>query len=337
METRKIMRLGRSSLVISLPKHWVELNRLKSGDVVSVAPQRDGSLAIFPGLVKRGEKNEVTIKVGADDTGNAIVRKIVACYLNGYSDIFLVSSGVFTASQQRAIRNIAGKLYLQVMDASSRSMHIQSLLDEFKVSVEGSLRRMHVITSAMFQDVLKALETWDMKLARAVYTLDDNVDQFFFMLLRLLRMAMTDISLANQMGLKLLDCMDYEAVVRKIEHIADHVANIAGRILVVDGSKERFSPALVEAMLAVGWEAHNAYNSAINALLTGDIQVANQIVDSYAEISKLCDRVAERMRAEKSNVVVCATCSIRDSIMSIAGFTCGIAEIAIDRAMESRK
>jgi hypothetical protein len=55
MEQRKIMSLGRSSLVISLPKYWVELNELKQGDVVSIAINRDRSLAIFPGARKERE------------------------------------------------------------------------------------------------------------------------------------------------------------------------------------------------------------------------------------------------------------------------------------------
>jgi len=36
MEQRKIMSLGRSSLVISLPKYWVQLNELKQGDVATL-------------------------------------------------------------------------------------------------------------------------------------------------------------------------------------------------------------------------------------------------------------------------------------------------------------
>ena len=49
MEQRKVMSLGRSSLVVSLPKHWIKLNELKRGDSVSVTVQRDRSLVIFPG------------------------------------------------------------------------------------------------------------------------------------------------------------------------------------------------------------------------------------------------------------------------------------------------
>jgi phosphate uptake regulator len=54
-EQREIMSLGRSSLVVSLPKYWVELNELKRGDIVSMAINRDRSLVIFPGTRKQSE------------------------------------------------------------------------------------------------------------------------------------------------------------------------------------------------------------------------------------------------------------------------------------------
>jgi len=62
MEQRKVMSLGRSSLVISLPKHWVNLNKLKRGDVVSLEVQRDRSLTVFAGAErKKEERNSMVI------------------------------------------------------------------------------------------------------------------------------------------------------------------------------------------------------------------------------------------------------------------------------------
>ena len=63
---RKIMLLGRSSLVISLPKHWVNLNELKQGDVVSLAIQRDRSLVVNIAR-KEKERKEITLYVDPSD------------------------------------------------------------------------------------------------------------------------------------------------------------------------------------------------------------------------------------------------------------------------------
>ena len=91
MEQRKIMSLGRSSLVISLPKHWTRLNELKQGDVVSLAIQRDRSLAVFPGTGKKKWSKEITLHIDPKEREILIIRSIIACYLNGYSGIKLVS------------------------------------------------------------------------------------------------------------------------------------------------------------------------------------------------------------------------------------------------------
>ena len=48
MLTRKIQRVGRSTLTISLPKEWEKNNMLKKGDIVACLPERDGSLRLMP-------------------------------------------------------------------------------------------------------------------------------------------------------------------------------------------------------------------------------------------------------------------------------------------------
>jgi len=45
---RKIMSLGRSSFVISLPKHWMKLNELKKGDVGNASAKVSTISQTFP-------------------------------------------------------------------------------------------------------------------------------------------------------------------------------------------------------------------------------------------------------------------------------------------------
>jgi len=45
MERRKISKLGKYSLVVTLPKNWTKMNKLQGGDEVSLKIQDDGSRA----------------------------------------------------------------------------------------------------------------------------------------------------------------------------------------------------------------------------------------------------------------------------------------------------
>ncbi|RLI19692.1 hypothetical protein DRO54_07975, partial [Candidatus Bathyarchaeota archaeon] len=140
MEQRRIMALGRSSLVVSLPKYWTQLNELKQGDVVSIAVNRDRSLIIFPGKKKEKEVEKITLHVGEGDKVFQVIRSLIACYLNGYSDIKLVSSKFFRATQQKAIRDAVKKLYMRIMEADAKQMRIITLIDESKASIETGIK-----------------------------------------------------------------------------------------------------------------------------------------------------------------------------------------------------
>jgi Phosphate uptake regulator len=201
MEQRKIMSLGRSSLVVSLPKYWIELNELKRGDIVSMAINRDRSLVIFPGTRKQSELPKITLHVESDKDVSYLIRSIVACYLNGYSQIKLVSDKFFTVPQQKAIRRIVHMLYMRIMEADAKEMLIATLIDESKASIETGIQRMYKISSSMCRDAFTALKNQDAALAKSAYAMDDEVDHFSYFLLRLVRRAAVDPALANQLGI----------------------------------------------------------------------------------------------------------------------------------------
>jgi len=332
MEKRKIMSLGRSSLVISLPKYWVQLNELKQGDVVSVAMSRDRSLVIFPGAKKEREAEKITLHVDEGDKVSQVIRSIIACYLDGYSEIKLVSKKFFKATQQKALRDAVKKLYMRIMEADSKQMRIVTLIDESRASVETGIKRMYALSSSMCKDVLSALKNNDVELAKTVYALDDEVDNFAFFLLRLVRKAATDPTLANQLNLDALDCLDYQTFTHRIEQIADQATSIAKSIIMMHESRKKISKNISDKLYLAGSTALDLYEKAVNSLFTNDIKASEEVITRKADVEKLDREIAAlAFLKEKDTTVICACCSIRDSILRIAGFAADIAEIALDR------
>ncbi|MEM3608957.1 MAG: phosphate uptake regulator PhoU [Candidatus Bathyarchaeia archaeon] len=333
MEQRKIMSLGRSSLVISLPKHWTQLTELKQGDTVSLAINRDRSLVIFPGLKKEKETSKITLYVEPDEKDISVVRKIIACYLNGYSDIKLISKKFFTVAQQKAIRRIVQTLYMRIMEADTKEIQIATLIDESKASIQTGINRMYKISSSMCRDAFTALRNQDAALAKSVYSLDDEVDHFSFFLLRLIRGASVDPALANQLGLEALDCLDYETLVYLIEQVADQAANIAKHIIMLEGRQKQISETLREKMYAAGCDALANFDKAVSAMLSNDVKYSDEIMENQAKMERLDQEIASlAFLKEKSTEVICACCSMRDSILRIAENSADIAEITILRS-----
>jgi len=161
---RRIMSLGRSSMVISLPKNWMQLNELNKGDVVSLAIQRDRSLVVYPGVEKKPEPKEITLKIEEKEDEELIAQKIIGSFLNGYSGVTLISEKIFSIPQRKAIRNIAGRLYMRIMESDSKGVYMQTLTDESKASLDQAIQRMHLISYSMCEDVFNSLKNNDLSL-----------------------------------------------------------------------------------------------------------------------------------------------------------------------------
>jgi phosphate uptake regulator len=332
---RRIMSLGRSSMVISLPKNWMQLNELNKGDVVSFAIQRDRSLVIYPGAQKKSSQKEITLRIGHDEEDNLIAQKIIGSFLNGYSGLTLISEKIFSIPQRKVIRNTAGRLYMRIMESDSKGVYLQTLTDESKASLEQAVQRMHLISHSMCEDIFNSLKSNDISLAKSVFSLDDDVDHFAFFILRLLRVAAQDPVLANDLRVDPLDCMDYQTLVYRIEHAADYTADIARHIIMLDGTKEKIPDDLLELMVCEGVESVDLYVKAVNAFFSGDLPFAVEIMKRVQKIEKLDQEIATKSFMGKKNAeLVCAICSIREDIKRIADTAANIAEIAVNRAFK---
>jgi phosphate uptake regulator len=331
---RRVMSLGRSSSVISLPKNWMQLTELKKGDVVSFAIQRDRSLVVYPRPKKKTETMETTLRIDPNEDELLISMKIVGCYLNGYSGVTLISDKVFSVPQIKAIRTIAGKLYMRIMEADSKGVFIQTLMDESKVDLKQNVQRMNMISHSIGEDAIKSLKTKDIALAKAVFSLDDDVDHFTYFLIRVLRNAAQDSVFAAEFRIDPLECMDYQTLVYMMRDVADNSADVARHVIMLSGSQQVIPENVLELMFIEGNEAVNLYVKAVDTFFSKDVSKAVEIIRQRQGLTKLDQEVAARAFSEKSKneQLVCAVCSIRDNIKRIADCAANIAEIAINRA-----
>jgi phosphate uptake regulator len=333
---RRIMSLGRSSMVISLPKNWMQLNELKKGDVVSFAIQRDRSLVVYPSAEKKVQPKEITIRIAQNEEEDLVTQKIIGPFLNGYSGITLIADKILSVPQRKAVRNIAGRLYMRIMESDSKGVYLQTLTDESKASLEQAIQRMHLISHSMCEDAFTALKNQDIALAKSVFSLDDDVDHFSFFILRLLRNAAQDPVLANELRIDPLDCMDHQTLVYKIENAADYSADIAQHMIMLDGTQKKIPEDVLELMVIAGTEACDLYSRAVTAFFSKDVSFSVEIMKHKQRITKLDQKIAEKafMGKQKTAELGCAICSMRDNIKRMADCAANIAEIAVNRAFK---
>ena len=330
------MSLGRSSMVISLPKNWMQLNELKKGDVVSYAIQRDRSLVVYPCAQRKIENKEITLRIDQTEDEALITRRIIGCYLNGYTGITLISEKIFSTPQRKAIRNISGMLYMRIMESDAKGIYMQTLTDESKALLEQAIQRMHLISQSMCEDAFSALKSGDLELAKAVFSLDDDVDHFTFFILRLLRSAAQNPALANELRVDPLDCMDHQTLVYRMEQAADYAADVARHMILLHGTEEEIPEDVCKLMITAGTIAVDSYAKSVNAFFTKDVPLSVEIMDKQRKVEKLDQDIASIAFTgkHKNAQLVCVICSIRDNIKRIADCAADIAKIAINRAFK---
>jgi len=272
--------------------------------------------------------------VEADESDESIVRRIIGSYLDGYNTIKLSSAKIFTADQQRAIRKIVGTLYMMIMESEASSIVLQTLIDESKASVVSGIERIHIITYSMCRDILKATENWDPDLARSVVSLEDDVDQLTYFLLRLIRGAALNPTLGKQLGLDPLDCLDYQTLVHRIERIADHTTNIANSVIALIENKMEIPENVLSTLIEAAKIAFTSYDEAVNGFLAKNIDQTNEIIDRQKNVRELIKEITPLPRFGKpgDTASLSQVITMRESIKNISHHAADIAEITIDRA-----
>lgn len=333
MEHRKIMALGKSSRVVSLPKEWLRVNQLGQGSTVTVRMQGDGSLVIYPVSEKSDEVKRIELSIREGESVESITRKIIGAYLDGYFHIVLSSENIFTVDQQTAIRAIIRRLYMMVINSEAKRIELETLIDESKASVSSCVERMHLITYSMFRDTIKSLRDWDSNLVNSVISLEDDVDQLTYLVLRILRSAAVKPSLANELKLDPLDCLDYQTLVHWVERVADNVINIAECLkYMIEGGLNL--PVEAKSILLNAAEiAFESYDKAVDCYLRLDVEPTNGVIDKQSEIRNLYMEITPLPRFSETydTSVLTNIVTIRENIMKISDLAADIAELTIDR------
>lgn len=334
METRKIWAMGKYSLVVTLPKKWLETNNLDRGDNVSLSIQPDLSLVIYPSLKKSEQKKEITLVINTNENTDSIIRKIISCYLNGYTVVKLESMDIFSVEQQTAIRSVVRSLYFRIIESTAKKAVLQTLMDESMASVVSGIERMHIITSSMCHDVLNAMKNWNTDLAMSVVSLEDDVDQYMFFLLRLIRMASMDPSLANLLDLNMIDCLDCQTLVHRIEQVADHTTDIANGVIALTDRKLGIPEKIFSILVNAAEIAFTSYDMAVESFLSKNVDHTNEIIEGQNRIETLGELITPLpyFGERQQQVIVCPLCTMRDSIKRISEYAADIAELTIDRS-----
>ena len=316
--------MGGGTHLVSLPKAWVRQNKITRGATISIEETADGRLLISPFIVQSSPAKEIKIPYPAEYP-ELLINAVTGAYLFGYDLIVVQGKGRISYHDRELLRKAVRQLIgLEIVEEDSRSLLVQFLLEPTTLEPEKILRRMHIIARVMYADAITALLERDKNLVRMIVQRDEEVDRFYFLLVRLIRSALLDSSLASKYHLGPIDCLDYRVASNVLETVGDYsveFAKNAQKMSVVKGTDE------VGSQLRIISESlQKCQDLAVRAFLTRNAKDARDVVTLYREITQTA-RDLEKALVEKLPSDVSVALATGASIDKIARCQVDIADL----------
>jgi phosphate uptake regulator len=224
---RRLQKIG-SSILVSLPKEWIDANKLEKSDEVELETGTNSLSITLSGDHKLPKEVVISYPVSKEEN---IIANITGAYLLGYDIIKIKGKSVISADDREKIRTSMRRLVgMEIVEEDSSNVIMHFLLDAMTLSPEKILKRMSSIALGMFRDTLNTLMSEDKTVLQTIANRDDEIDRQYFLLVRLIRSTMVDAKLANALNLENIDILDYRIAANLLEAAGDTIVDLAKSI-----------------------------------------------------------------------------------------------------------
>lgn len=236
MKNRRVQFVGKSSYSIVLPKSWIKENRVRSQDSLDIFSPLPYQL-----LIQRPLTSPLKIHYTLyGKTDQQIKREISAYYKGGVGEI-LITDKPISPLQVEVIRRFCRKLMNFGLFQDHKGNYFLKEISTSIAPLEILLKKSLDTIFDMHTNLLQALQTCSIPLAKEVINQDDEIDSI-------------DLAIARQVNLCLLGlnttCFSrpyftftlhyYSHISLRLERIADHLVRLA-KFLVLLYPHKQFS------------------------------------------------------------------------------------------------
>ncbi len=231
MELRKLQRTPDGTFLVTIPKAWAKRVGLGAGSVVSYEERQDGRLLLSPKIDEERAPLEVVL-----DASPFVRREIIERYLLGYDIIRVQSKDSFSPDIREEVRRTTKRLVgLEVLEEDSKRIVLQCLVEPSLLNPERILRRLEMLSMPMQLDSVQAFVASNGALAKGVVERDEEVDRWYFLLVRLVRAAISDTYLLEKIKVSRNNPKGRTSIAGEDWHVGEHYVPRRSRICSLSG------------------------------------------------------------------------------------------------------
>lgn len=313
IHTRKLVKAGTASHTVSLPKEWLDKNRLKKGDTLFITESSETELRISPKMEEEAEgQKEITIDVDSKETGT-VQREITSAYLNNYSQIHLTGKTINEKSKK--LRGILHHFVaLEVDEQTGSRISAKDLLNMKEISIDKTIRRMDMTLRSVMQDSINAIGGKQNQ--ESIEQRDDEVNRLYFLLFRILKSALSSQKVSSSLGITNNDILSTWYLTVSMENMADNAKSVSMLSGKINDRK------LLKDIYTEIW---SAYEDVMKAYYNRDKKLADDVASRRIGIFTKCSKLL-------ITTPTAGSCEMIENLKGMATHVCDIARIVIDNS-----
>lgn len=334
MELRKIQVTGGSTHVVSLPKKWIDRNRLGRSDPIAIHEEPDGSLLLVPHGEAKAIGRTLSVELTPGGPAEDVVRRLVGAYLAGANEIVVKMGTKMDSKVKAQVRNVTRALIgMEILEEAAGSLTLHDLVGVSDMDLRKTLTRMHRIARLMYDDAVAALKSGDHSQAKSVVERDDELDRLLWMVSKQMHALLEQPRLAANLNVRPAEALNLFLAARSLERMGDHAAKIANNLLAM--GKGAAPKPVLDALLLQAEEVKTIWEAAFASLKKPDFDQASRAADAGEAAAAWRAKFPSLLGKLDPDLVGSLTL-VADSIDRTRGYAVDIAETAMNQTFQQQ-
>lgn len=337
LEQRKLQRLGHSTLMVSLPKQWVDQLNLKRGDLIGLTTDDEGRLIVHPSLkmLPTGTK----LIINADRVEDSLLRRlIIGAYIVGHETIEIRARTNLTLAQINIARSSLNELIgVGIVEQQPKYLVIQSFLDPSKFPIDGLISRLYLIVESMVDLSVRALVEGKNEFAKECINSNAEANKVRSLAVRETLQAVQYKGLALKVGLSdPRNMLGDQLVLKALEEICDISEAIAHGAIKIN-ELGYHDPEINSDIQGLRQQVKKMATLTIEAISKRDPISANSSIIEYDVLAEMEQKVNSKLQerlVSRTSSLASEFRSITQGLLQIGRYYRIAAETMINRAAE---
>ena len=335
MEIRRVQLTGGSSYIITLPKEWIDAQKIKKNDPLGIEFQVDGTLLITKTIDQEPLQRKLEFSVDGITEPAYLFRLLIGAYISGITTITITSKERLPPFVRVVVRDFTQMTIGQeVVEENDSMITLRDLLNPSEMPFANTIKRMFVIVKAMHEDAITAIRTGNPSLAADVTARDNDVDRLHWLIARQTHMILSNVALSKKMGITPGMAVHYFVISRIIERIGDHAERI------VDNSnmilKREIDPSIISMISKASELSVSIFDRSIISFFNNDMKKAHQNIESVQALEAVCEKINNLVLQQETSDAI-ALGYITESIRRAGEYAADISENAINYLVEEKQ